>query len=496
MLSLLLLISMFKLSDIPKDIKKHAEECIKNNKTIITRFPPEPSGHLHIGHVKAICVNNGLAKLFNGKIILRFDDTNPLNEKMEYETSIISDLKILKIKPDLTTHTSDYFGITADCAIKLIYMGHAYVDDTDRETMKEERNAGICSKNRENHIDFNQSQFIKMRSGEIQNGCLRLKLDMQSKNKCLRDPVLYRFINAVHYKTDYEYKLYPTYDFSCPIVDSIEGVTHVLRSTEFSDRDEMYYKILDLLKMPKPCIFSYGKVEFEDAVLSKRKIKALIAENKVNDWDDMRLLTIKGIMNAGMSREGLMEFSKSMGFSKKVVKMSLDKLWGINRKIINKISTRFSYVEGEHVVLIVKDHINTMVEIPKFSRNKELGNRNLYRNNKIMISKLDFDSCDNDEEVTLMNWGNMFLNKKDFTLTKHLDGDYKKTKHKILWICNDRRRTITLLKVNGLKIEKNSVLVDNIIDNYENESYIEILKKGYYKKYSDRVFVEINNGKK
>mmetsp|Transcript_134679 Transcript_134679/g.234002 ORF Transcript_134679/g.234002 Transcript_134679/m.234002 type:complete len:335 (+) Transcript_134679:81-1085(+) len=210
---------------------------------VCTRFPPEPSGYLHIGHCKAVMLNNHYARHFKGKLIVRFDDTNPSKEKMEFEESIISDLGTLHIKPDQVSHTSDYFDDLQKLMEHVIKKGMAYVDDTDVETMRKERDIGTESKRRGLSVEENLRLWKEMLAGseEGKKCCVRGKLDMQSKNKCLRDPVFYRCkTDVAHHQHGFKYKAYPTYDFACPCVDSIEGVSHALRTIEYKDRDEMY----------------------------------------------------------------------------------------------------------------------------------------------------------------------------------------------------------------------------------------------------------------
>jgi glutamyl-tRNA synthetase len=233
---------------------------------VVTRFPPEPSGFLHIGHVKAAMLNYHYSKMYEGKMILRFDDTNPMNEKIEFVDNIIRDLDTLEIKPDRITFTSDYFEKTRECMEQMIKLGFAYADDTPGEEMKAQRDVGTDSKYRLATVEENLKRFNLMLEGkhheevpqvkeEKKKGeqpvatpppapqadwCMRGKLNMQCPVKCLRDPVFYRIKRDPHHKTGTKYKAYPTYDFACPIVDAIEDVTHCLRTIEYHDRNALY----------------------------------------------------------------------------------------------------------------------------------------------------------------------------------------------------------------------------------------------------------------
>lgn len=204
---------------------------------VVTRFPPEPSGYLHIGHIKAAMLNYHFAKMYKGKMIFRLDDTNPAKEKLEYQESIIEDLKTLNIYPDKHTSTSDYFDLLMEKAVEFIKEGNAYCDDTDEDLMKQERLQKKESKHREQSIEETLRIFSLMAKGEpeYKSYCLRARINMQSNNGCMRDPVIYRKNDTPHHATGTKYKIYPTYDFVCPIVDSLEGVTHALRSNEYAD---------------------------------------------------------------------------------------------------------------------------------------------------------------------------------------------------------------------------------------------------------------------
>lgn len=487
-------------SDIRKDIKKSAQAHVKDGKIIVTRFPPEPSGHLHIGHAKAIFQNYGLAEFYGGRMLLRFDDTNPEKENMDCENSIINDLLTMGIDVSTISHTSDWFDCIQNKAEELIQKGYAYVDETPPEQMSQDRRNGIMSECRNNDIDKNIQKWKGMIQGTITNSVVRLKLNMKDNNFCMRDPSLYRCVSIPHHRTGDKYKVYPTYDFACPIVDSMEGVTHVMRSTEFEDRNGMYKLILKLLNLPPLELFTYGKVEFIDVEMSKRKIKAMINDGKVTGWDDPRLPTIKGILNNGLSLRGLKEFTKTLGFSKHVVEMHWDKIWGINRKIIDKIATRISYVDMNHVELEVENHSDELIEIPKFSQNQSLGMRPLHRNNKIVISKEDYDLCEDGEEITLMNWGNMFINKEKNTLVMNLEGDIKSTSKKLIWLSRDTCKKIEIynyiIPIGEVAFTTEIILVDSYYDHIPNHEFVQILKKSYYVKKDDNILVEVNTGRK
>ncbi|XP_021352848.1 bifunctional glutamate/proline--tRNA ligase-like, partial [Mizuhopecten yessoensis] len=216
---------------------------------VVVRFPPEASGFLHIGHAKAALLNYHYAQLFKGKLIMRFDDTNPAKEDADFERVILEDVAMLGIKYDIFSHTSDHFDLILSLGEKLIRQGKAYADNTDPETMKKEREERANSKNRANSVEKNLKMWEEMKKGSTvgKTYCIRGMIEMQSDNGCMRDPTFFRCKTEPHVKTGTKYKVYPTYDFACPIVDSVEGVTHALRTTEYHDRDCQYFWIIDAL---------------------------------------------------------------------------------------------------------------------------------------------------------------------------------------------------------------------------------------------------------
>lgn len=268
---------------------------------VVTRFPPEPSGYLHIGHVKAAMMNYHYSRMHEGKMILRFDDTNPMNEKIEFVDNIIRDLKTLGITPDSVTYSSDYFEMIQDHMKRLISDGKAYADNTPAEEMKEQRDAGVESKHRQNTVEQNLALFEGMLKGEKMDYCIRAKLNMQDKVKCLRDPVFYRTKDIPHHRTGDRYKAYPTYDFCCPIVDSVEGVTHALRTIEYRDRNALYAWVQKSLDLRPVVIYDFSKLNLLSTCLSKRKLRWFVENNHVDGWNDPRFPTIQGIMRRGMT---------------------------------------------------------------------------------------------------------------------------------------------------------------------------------------------------
>lgn len=286
------------------------EGCLKDAKKgeVVTRFPPEPSGYLHVGHIKAAMINYHYAKIYEGKMILRFDDTNPMNEKLEFVENIIRDLKTMNIHPDMITHTSDYFPVIAEYMEKMILNGFAYADNGTAEEMKDQRDNGIESPNRNKSPAESLAIFKDMLEGKVEGWCIRGKQNMQDKHKCLRDQVFYRCKNEVHHRHGTKYKAYPTYHFACPIVDSIEGVTHAMRTIEYHDYNNGYHWILQCLGLRPVEIYDYSRLNLVSTVLSKRNLKWFVDENIADGWSDPRFPTVQGIMRRGMTPEALKKF--------------------------------------------------------------------------------------------------------------------------------------------------------------------------------------------
>ena len=272
---------------------------------VCTRFPPEPSGHLHIGHVKAAMLNAYYATRYEGKLRLRFDDTNPSKEKEEYEEAIIEDLARLQIKPDLVSHTSDWFAEIKEITERMISEGLAYVDPSPQEEQQKNRWDGKENEHRSASVEENLRLWKEMHLGSEEGVkcCVRAKIDMQSDNRALRDPGIYRCNATPHAKTKDKYKAYPTYDLACPIVDSLEGVTHALRDRQYKDRDAQYQWFIDNLRLRKVELESFSRINFVRTLLSKRKLQWLIDEKKAEGWDDPRFPTVKGILRRGMTVE-------------------------------------------------------------------------------------------------------------------------------------------------------------------------------------------------
>ncbi|MCY9515507.1 glutamine--tRNA ligase/YqeY domain fusion protein [Paenibacillus apiarius] len=291
--------------------------------SIVTRFPPEPNGYLHIGHAKSICLNFELAREFKGRVHLRFDDTNPLKEDTEYVESIKEDVQWLGFEWDGLYFASDYFEEMYKRAILLIEKGKAYVDDLSADEIRQMRGTltepGQNSPYRDRGVEENLDLFERMRGGEFQNGekVLRAKIDMSSPNINLRDPVIYRIAHATHHNTGDKWCIYPMYAFAHPIEDAIEGVTHSICTLEFEDQRPLYDWVIEQCEMDStPHQYEFARLNLTNTVMSKRKLKLLVDEGTVDGWDDPRMPTISGLRRRGYTPESIRTFCREIGVTK------------------------------------------------------------------------------------------------------------------------------------------------------------------------------------
>jgi glutamyl-tRNA synthetase len=422
---------------------------------VVTRFPPEPSGYLHIGHAKAVLLNDYYARRYRGRLILRFDDTNPSKEKEEYQESIIEDLAKLGVKPDLVTFTSDYFSTISKYAEYLISKGLAYMDDTPQEQMKEERMKRQDSKHRSQSPEDAMKFYKLMHSGSEEGGawCLRAKIDMQSVNGTMRDPVIYRQNLTPHHRAGTTYKAYPTYDLACPIVDSLEGVTHALRTTEYNDRDEQYQWILKTLFLRRVRIHGFSRVNFTNTVMSKRKLTWFVDSGHVTGWDDPRFPTVRGVVRRGINIEALRQFMYLQGASRNIVNMEWSKFWAENKKEIDKTAKRFMAIDKEQNVKLI---ITNAPDVDSLSfittdyhpKDSSLGHRVVRIANEVLLERIDTEGMVVDEEFVLVRWGVMKVSKVSEGSIEAVylpDGDFKAAKRKLSWIADVSTNTPCVL---------------------------------------------------
>lgn len=418
---------------------------------VVVRFPPEASGYLHIGHAKAALLNYHYKQIYNGKLVMRFDDTNPEKEKEDYEKVILDDVASLGIQYDILTYTSDHFEKLLELCTDMIKNGQAFVDDTPAEEMKIGREKRQPSKCHDQSVEQNLAKWQEMIKGseDGQKCCVRAKLDFASKNGCLRDPTMYRCKNESHPRTKDKFKVYPTYDFACPVVDSVEGVTHALRTTEYLDRDPQYYWFLDTLGLRKPTIASYSRLNMMNTVLSKRKLTWIVDEKYVTGWDDPRMPTVQGILRRGLTVEGLKQFIITQGSSRSIVFMEWDKIWAINKKHLDPIVPRFTAIEEKDAVEVELESYDgsLTIDIAVHPKDEKLGKRQVKVSKELLIEQVDAETLKEGITATMLGLGNVKIvqinkneNGKVQTIKASLDldnKDFKKTP-KLSWLSKDR----------------------------------------------------------
>lgn len=385
-------------SNFIKDIMIKDLESGKHDK-IVTRFPPEPNGYLHIGHAKSIILNFGLADDFNGLTNLRFDDTNPLKEDIEYVNSIKEDVKWLGFEWDDLLFASNYFEEMYNRAILLIKKGLAYVDDLSADEIREYRGTltepGKESPYRDRSIEENLDLFERMRAGEFSNGekVLRAKIDMASPNINLRDPVIYRISHATHHNTGDKWCIYPMYAFAHPLEDAIEGVTHSICTIEFEDQRPLYNWVVEQCEMENtPQQIEFGRLNLTNTVMSKRKLKQLVDEGFVDGWDDPRMPTISGMRRRGFTPESIRAFVRETAVTKNNATVDVEMLEHFVREdlklkaprtmgIINPLKVVITnYPEGQ--IELLDAEINP--------ENPDMGMRKIPFSREIYIEQDDF----------------------------------------------------------------------------------------------------------
>ncbi len=356
---------------------------------VVTRFPPEPNGYPHIGHAKAAIIDEEYARMYNGKLILRFDDTNPLNEKLEYYDAINEGLEWLGIKPDTVKNTSDDIQLLHDYGKKLILNDSAYVCTCKPETIHTLRAKGIsCECRKDPNISLDRSKKMFSNSFAQNEAIIRFKGNMSSQNTALRDPTLFRIIEGDHPKLHKQIRVWPTYDFAAPIEDSLDGITHALRTKEYELRNALYFAILDRLNLRKPFLTEFSRLEFDGIPISKRKIKQLIENGIVKSWDDPRLPTLMAMKRRGFLPEAIRKFVLSLGMTLAETKPPIKTLESLNRKIIDPQCRRLFFVK-DPVELQVLGAVSKEVVLRNHPNNIDLYVRKVQVSNSFYISRED-----------------------------------------------------------------------------------------------------------
>ena len=391
---------------------------INNHKHIITRFPPEPNGFLHIGHAKAMCIDFGVAEYVNNlpdktaECILRFDDTNPSNDYQLYIDHIIENVAWLEFKPSKITYSSDYFDQLYSLAVKLIKDGNGYICELSSDDISKYREKKIDSPYKSRSVEENLKLFEMMKNGEVDEGkmCLRMKGDLSDPNPCMWDTVFYRIMKKSHPKTGDKWCIYPTYDFTHCIVDSLENITHSLCSKEFEVRRKSYYWLLEVLELKKPLVYEFARLNINNYNLSKRYIKKLVEDKSVESWDDPSLLTLNGMRNRGYTSSSIKNFCNDTGITKHDGSVEFAKL-------------RFNFVdENDSLVprrVVIPEPLE--VEIIEFDKLSEIDKESKFYDYPQFMSKIAKGETEDLEEKhtkyrVVPLTPTIYINRKDFRL--------------------------------------------------------------------------------
>lgn len=393
------------MADANKENLNFIEEIVDGDlksgkhKTIITRFPPEPNGYLHIGHAKSICLNFGIAEQFGGYCNLRFDDTNPAKEETEYVESIMEDVRWLGFEWKNLCHASDYFDQMHSWAIDLIKKGLAYVDDQSLEEMRRNRGSltepGVDSPFRNRSVEENLDLFARMTAGEFDEGSrvLRAKIDMAHSNMNMRDPVIYRILKREHYRSGSKWNVYPMYDFAHGYEDSIEGVTHSICTLEFQDHRPLYNWFIENVDAPSvPHQYEFARLNLTYTVMSKRKLLELVSTGVVSGWDDPRMPTISGFRRRGYTPSSIRRFCAEIGVSKSDSLVDIELLQHFLREELNRTARRAMAVVRPLKVTITNWPEGFVDELDAENNPEDAsaGSRKIKIGNVICIDREDF----------------------------------------------------------------------------------------------------------
>ena len=388
--------SNFIEAEINKDIENH----VYANDRVLTRFPPEPNGYLHIGHVKSICLNFGIGQKYHGETNVRFDDTNPTKEDVEYVNSILDDVKWLGFKWKEPVHyASDYFPQLYEFACKLIRMGLAYVDDQSGEEIKATRgdltHPGTNSPYRNRSVEENLKLFQEMKDGKYGDGekVLRAKIDMASPNMVMRDPVIYRVLHATHHRTGDKWCIYPLYDFAHPLSDALEGITHSICTLEFAERRPLYNWCLQAFDgKEKPRQIEFARLNVTTMITSKRKLRKMVEAGLVSGWDDPRMPTVSGIRRRGYTPESLRKFCEEVGVAKADNLVEIAQLEHCIREDLKVKAPRIMTVI-DPIKVVLTNYPEGKIEEVTMENNPEdpsMGERKVPFGRNIYIEKEDF----------------------------------------------------------------------------------------------------------
>ncbi|MBI2938204.1 MAG: glutamate--tRNA ligase [Thaumarchaeota archaeon] len=440
---------------------------------VVTRFPPEPNGYPHIGHAKAAVIDETYARMYNGRLILRFDDTNPAKEQLDYYKAIKDGLDWLGVKPDLVKNSSDDMARFYGYAEQMISSGHAYACTCQPDVVKQNRSEGKECACRSLSPDEHLQRWRRMLDAQgykMNEAFLRVKGDMQSLNTALRDPTLFRIIEAAHPLKDKKYRVWPTYDFAGPIEDSIDGVTHALRTKEYELRDALYFLILKTLGLRLPELIEFSRLELRGTTVSKRKLQPLIRDGLVEGWDDPRLPTLTALRRRGFLPEAVREFVLSLGVSKAESEPDWALLESVNRKMLDPLVRRYFFVPDP--VRLEVAGAPEVKAILKLHPEKNFGERVIETRGAFYIPREDAEKLKQGDSLRLLGLYNVEIehslpaSEEGLLLKGRYAGeDLREGLPKIQWVSADSYREFTVW-----------VTLPLIVDNEFNKESLKIVK--------------------
>jgi len=462
---------------------------------VVTRFTPAPNGYPHIGHAKAAIISEEYAKMYGGKLVLRYDDTNPEDTRLEYWAAIKVGLDWLGIEFDEIKNTSDDIGLLYDKCVEMIKKNYAYVCTCKRDTISKNRKEMVSCECSMGDVKQNEERwermFKKYKPGEA---IVRFRGDMESKNTVMRDPVLFRINDARHAQLAEEHRVWPSYDIAVAVEDSTDGITHALRSKEYELRNELYHAILDALDMRHPKMLEFSRLEFKGMPVSKRILRPLIDEGKVSSYDDPRLPTLAALERRGITPEAIRKFTLSLSLTKADTLAPFDSLEAFNRKIVDENSIRLFMVKDPKT-LTIRNLPNSTVELPNHPSNK-MGTRKVMVEDSVFLSSDDVKSLKIGDQLRLMGLGNVKITYINSEITGEFTGDERDVNFmKLQWVSQKNAHELKILipqrlfvddKFNEESLEEIHVYVEPHYLELRNGEEIQFVRFGYCRKDSSK----------
>ena len=462
---------------------------------VVTRFTPAPNGYPHIGHAKAAIISEEYAKMYGGKLVLRYDDTNPEDTRLEYWAAIKVGLDWLGIEFDEIKNTSDDIGLFYDKCVEMIKKNYAYVCTCKRDTISKNRKEMVSCECSMGDVKQNEERwermFKKYKPGEA---IVRFRGDMESKNTVMRDPVLFRINDARHAQLAEEHRVWPSYDIAVAVEDSTDGITHALRSKEYELRNELYHAILDALDMRHPKMLEFSRLEFKGMPVSKRILRPLIDEGKVSSYDDPRLPTLAALERRGITPEAIRKFTLSLSLTKADTLAPFDSLEAFNRKIVDENSIRLFMVKDPKT-LTIRNLPNSTVELPNHPSNK-MGTRKVMVEDSVFLSSDDVKSLKIGDQLRLMGLGNVKITSVNSEITGEFTGDERDVNFmKLQWVSQKNAHELKILipqrlfvddKFNEESLEEIHVYVEPHYLELRNGEEIQFVRFGYCRKDSSK----------